>query len=373
MSRFDVLLIAVMVPLIVQARHLSLGSLLGIAVGGSLGAQGGRLFSATSPSGGQVLIALGSVALGCIVGALIGSRIQRLKYRGRWNSFAAGLVIVLGMMAMFVPLRSTPGPLGSILRSSGVVRAIGRLPEPEVLTMPATLFREFIAEYEAGGPKPDLNSTTTTTTVPVPFPVRPKAVSDENHRRIIDAVVRVSAVGCFQPHSATGVIVDGGILTNSHVLEGATEATIATWDGATYDVALRAYAAEDELALLTVPTELRSNALKVSNEKDVTTAYLYGYGDNTTLSGTRVTLKNTAEGPTPGTTDRRFEGTVRRGDSGAPLVTTNGEIIGLNWARERDQIGIGRARIATEIEEFLEERPQGDSLADCETEPTLEG
>lgn len=123
-----------------------------------------------------------------------------------------------------------------------------------------------------------------------------------------------------------------------------------------------AYDPVNELALLSNPKHEAKPDLSFTADKTNAKGWLYGYGDNDTVGNTHP-RSGTADGPAEGTQDRRFQGVVRSG--GAPLVTANGKVMGINWKAETDSVNVGRARPSEAIETFLQTRPKNDASAIC--------
>ncbi|MGB2757312.1 MAG: serine protease, partial [Acidimicrobiia bacterium] len=328
-------------------------------------------FDPKPPQGIQVLIAFVFLGSGLIAGALCGSRIKRLQVERKSNAIVAAAAWIIGTWLVLVPLQTASGALHDILKGSFALRTVGSVPRPDVLTRPADLLSSLATEYDHGGSSSASGSTTTSssTSVAVPFPDRPDGMPARAHKLAVASTVRISTVGCLNPHNATGFVVPEGIVTNSHVVQGTTEVQVSTWNGHAFLAKVIAYDEANELALLSNPKSGVREHLNLGTERRGDHAWLYGYGDNATLSTSNVTLRGTAEGPTPGTLDRRFSGVVRRGDSGAPLITHNGRVVGVNWARETDRLNVGRARPATVLRTFLEDKPKGNPTAICESAP----
>lgn len=277
------------------------------------------------------------------------------------------LEFFMGLWLVLAPLVSTPGAIGELLENSTTVSRLHDVGTIDALSHPAVLIDGLARTYDSGGKSPVAQETTSTSTVPkLPFPDRLKSVSEEVHDRVTNATVHISTNGCLQSHSGTGVLVKGGILTNSHVVEGSSGARVQRWDGTEYEGRVIAYDPANELALLQVKDDVFDSPLVIGKDKEGETGYLYGYGNNRTLSASKVELLDTDTGPSEGSTDRRFEGVIRLGDSGAPVVNGKGQLLGINWARERSDNQIGHMRPAAAIRTFLSSLPTTDPLEVCQ-------
>lgn len=371
MTRFDVIWLLCTAGVAVWGSRRSSGTLMGIILGGVLGSLPALAFDTQPANGLYVLIAFFVLAVGLGIGAVVGTRTLARNTRPRALNATLGVVgCCLGTWLVLVPLRTTPGALRSLFDDSRVVTALAKVPGPSALTRPADLLSALATEYDRGGPS-STTTTSSTTSVQVPFPTQPEGISKATHSNVVRATVRIFSSGCLAPHSASGFVVSDGIVTNSHVVEGADMVQVSTWDGHQYLASVVAYDPENELALLSIPKDAELQKLSFAPDRSNARGWLYGYGNNATLSATQVTLRGTAEGPSAGTLDRRFRGVVRRGDSGAPIVNASGRVMGINWAREVDTLNVGRARPSGAIQEFLRARPTGDSGAVCNQEPVV--
>ena len=163
------------------------------------------------------------------------------------------------------------------------------------------------------------------------------------------------------PPSATGsgvvIVDDGTILTNLHVVQGARRIRVTFSDGLEAEAVVAGVRAEHDLAVLKpekipddlVPATLRSTAdLRIGDEV-VAVGFPFGIGPSASagvvsglkreyisLSGSK--LSNLIQ----------FDAAVNPGNSGGPLVTVDGEVVGivtglLNPTEARVFIGIGFA------------------------------
>jgi S1-C subfamily serine protease len=164
---------------------------------------------------------------------------------------------------------------------------------------------------------------------------------------------RVSGVG-------TGVvIVDKGIiLTNLHVVAGAQRVQVVFSDGLVSEAAVIGQQPENDLAVLQaatipddlVPATLRSTRDLEIGSKVIAVGYPFGIGPSVS-SGVVSGLKreyHSPEGKRLLTNLIQFDAAVNPGNSGGPLVTMDGEVVGIVTAllnpTEHDVfIGIGFA------------------------------
>ena len=155
------------------------------------------------------------------------------------------------------------------------------------------------------------------------------------------------------------VIVDKGvILTNLHVVYGADRVQVVFADGLESDATITGVQPEHDLAVLqaqTIPDDLvaatmRSTANLALGDHVVAVGFPFGIGPSATagvVSGLRREFRS-PEGKRLLTNLIQFDAAVNPGSSGGPLVTADGEVVGivtaiLNPTVERFFVGIGFA------------------------------
>jgi S1-C subfamily serine protease len=155
------------------------------------------------------------------------------------------------------------------------------------------------------------------------------------------------------------VIVDKGIiLTNLHVVFGAKRVQVVFADGLESDATIAGVHPEHDLAVLqaqTIPDDLvaatmRSTADLALGEQVLAVGFPFGIGPSVTagvVSGLRREFLS-PEGKRLLTNLIQFDAAVNPGSSGGPLVTAQGEVVGivtaiLNPTDQRFFVGIGFA------------------------------
>ena len=181
--------------------------------------------------------------------------------------------------------------------------------------------------------------------------IRPSIVNVHGVR--LEAGKPVDAVG-------TGVVIveSGIILTNLHVVAGANKVTVQFFDGLESDAIVIGMRPEHDLAVLQaktlpddlVPATLRSTADLAVGDEVVAVGFPFGIGPSASagvVSGLRREY-HSPEGKRLLTNLIQFDAAVNPGNSGGPLVTRDGEVVGivtgiLNPSAQRVFIGIGFA------------------------------
>ena len=179
------------------------------------------------------------------------------------------------------------------------------------------------------------------------------------------SVVRVNQVGLEESGDTekavgTGVVIEesGIILTNIHVVAGAERISVTFSDGTTSDAHVISVQPEDDLAVLKAhkipddlkPATLRSTrGLKLGDEV-IAVGHPFGIGPSVSsgiVSGLRREYTS-PKGKRIMSNLIQFDAAANPGNSGGPLVTANGEVVGivtaiLNPTEQRVFIGIGFA------------------------------
>ena len=155
------------------------------------------------------------------------------------------------------------------------------------------------------------------------------------------------------------VIIDKGIiLTNLHVVRGFDRIRVTFADGLESDAVVIGTAPEHDLAVLqatTIPDDLAAATMRSTQDlamgdRVVAVGFPFGIGPSVSsgvVSGLRREYRS-PEGKRLLTNLIQFDAAVNRGNSGGPLVTADGEVVGivtaiLNPSDEGVFIGIGFA------------------------------
>jgi len=157
----------------------------------------------------------------------------------------------------------------------------------------------------------------------------------------------------------TGVVIveDGTILTNLHVVQGAQRLSVTFFDGSESEAVVVGARPEHDLAVIrakTLPDDLapatmRSTADLAPGDTVVAVGFPFGIGPSAS-AGVVSGLKREYVSPSGSKLSNliQFDAAVNPGNSGGPLVTADGEVVGivtglLNPTEARVFIGIGFA------------------------------
>jgi putative serine protease PepD len=148
----------------------------------------------------------------------------------------------------------------------------------------------------------------------------------------------------------SGFVIDdqGHIVTNQHVVDGATTIKVRSWDGKTYDATLVGSDASTDLAVIKVDapssaleplTFADSNSVAVG---DSVVAIGSPFGlENTVTSGIVSALHRQMTSPNNFSIDDSIQtdAAINHGNSGGPLLNSSGQVVGVNAQIESDSGG----------------------------------
>ena len=180
------------------------------------------------------------------------------------------------------------------------------------------------------------------------------------HVRGVTEVVDAEVPSTNDTQSGTGVVIvdNGTILTNLHVVHGSKQVRVVFHDGLESDAVVIGVQPEHDLAVLkarTIPDDLSAATLRSTQglrpgEPVIAVGFPFGIGPSVStgvISGLGREYQ-TADGRRALTNLIQFDAAVNPGNSGGPLLTPEGEVIGivtglLNPTEHRVFIGIGFA------------------------------
>jgi S1-C subfamily serine protease len=317
----------------------------------------------------SIVLVLGLIAIGNSVGAFVGGAASRILVHGplrlidRILGAAATFVVaalVLSMVAFGVgslgfPFLSTP------IANSSVLRTIDSLTPPPVKGALAW-FRSLVIDdgipritQALGGPS-------------TPPPVPHVDVDGSAVQAAGRSVVRISgnAFACGQSQTGSGVVVaPGRVLTNAHVVSGVEEPVIETPQDGSAAARVVYFDPIDDLAVLAVDglaTPAVPAAVTLPTGSDAVVDG-YPFGGPFSSQGAEVIGVGTfdvsdiygdSEAPRNVYT---LAADVQQGNSGGPLLTTDGRVAGLVFAKSADTANVGYAMTMEELSPVLAQAP----------------
>ncbi|MGW2475350.1 MarP family serine protease [Streptomyces sp. NPDC001665] len=253
--------------------------------------------------------------------------------------------------------------LGKEVRSSSVLLGVSRVMPPQA----STWFTDFSSVLAQNGfPQvfsPFANEPITEVKAP-----DPALVGSPVAARAKQSIVKVvgTAPSCGKVLEGTGfVFSDRRVMTNAHVVGGVDEPTVQIGgQGRLYDAKVVLYDWQRDIAVLDVP-DLDVKPLRFTGpDTDAETgdsAIVAGFPENGSydVRSARVRARIDANGPDiyhRGTVRRDVYSlytTVRQGNSGGPLLTPEGKVYGVVFAKSLDDPDTGYALTADEIRDDI--------------------
>ena len=258
-----------------------------------------------------------------------------------------------------------PAPKAEVAREKPAPARRVRRPAAWILAGLALVVASWLIAPKPGGVSPqDIQAA-----IEEAFEERAQPTAADAYEVIRPSVVRVRGLsepgageieGYLADESVgTGVVIveDGTILTNLHVVLGAQRLSVTFFDGSESEAQIIGARPEHDLAVIrakTLPDDLapatmRSTADLAPGDAVVAVGFPFGIGPSAS-AGVVAGLRREYVSPSGGKLSNliQFDAAVNPGNSGGPLVTNDGEVVGivtgpLNPTEARVFIGIGFA------------------------------
>lgn len=178
------------------------------------------------------------------------------------------------------------------------------------------------------------------------------------YEKLNPAIVSIDAELPIGVSSGTGCIIDksGVILTSSHVVEDSKKIEVTLHNGHVYPAKILKQTNND-LALITIKTKEDLNIISLGNSEDIKVgqkvlAIGNPFGFNGTLTQGIISRIDYAKDKI------QTDAAINPGNSGGPLITTNGEVVGINQSiynpdNNISNIGIGFAIPINTVKQML--------------------
>lgn len=343
----------------------TLGGLTGLILGGLAAFWAVPAVNDVLPSAqwrGPVSIALAVLLplLGASIGAGFGHDLRRgvdrtgLRPLERLLGGAANVIVValaLSFVGNAVSATGTPG-VSSAVSSSAVLRTIDDL-TPAAVGRPLAQMRAMVLDDGL----PRLNILM----VPREEAVAPVVDLDNPQlEAAAQSVARISGIAYACGKSSTGsgfVVAPDRLVTNAHVVAGVDRPVVELPDQPAREGRVVYFDPVDDLAVVAVE-DLGAEPLRISRTLavgDRAAVQGYPWGGPFTSRGAGVLSVNTA--PVPDVYDEgasprevySIAAEVRPGNSGGPLLTTDGRVAGVIFARAEADVEVGFAMTDAEL------------------------
>ncbi|GGZ13308.1 serine protease [Streptomyces inusitatus] len=251
--------------------------------------------------------------------------------------------------------------LGKEVRSSKVLLGVSRVMPDQA----STWFTDFSSVLAQNG-LPQVFSRFANEPITEVKPPDPALVGSPVAARAQKSIVKVvgTAQSCNKVLEGTGFVFgERRVMTNAHVVGGVDEPTVQIGgEGRLYDAKVVLYDWQRDIAVLDVP-DLKAKPLEFANAdaRSGDGAIVAGFPENGAydVRSARVRGRINADGPDiyhRGTVGRDVYSlftTVRQGNSGGPLLTPEGKVYGVIFARSLDDPDTGYALTVNEIAEDI--------------------
>ena len=184
-------------------------------------------------------------------------------------------------------------------------------------------------------------------------------VYNRTHKGVVEITVTSSGAGSpvpgfgnpgTQQAQGSGFVYDskGDVVTNQHVVDGATSISVKFWDGTTKKATVVGTDASDDLAVIHVdapssmlfPIALGDSTKVAVGDGVIAIGSPFGL-DETVTSGIVSALHRQMTSPNNFTIDDSIQtdAAINHGNSGGPLLNTAGEVVGVNSQIRSDSGG----------------------------------
>ena len=301
-------------------------------------------------------LGMGGQAIGLALGARLRPRTTdgSPSQADRWSGLVAGGLGALVVLWLLLPVVANgPDPLPTVVARSRTVELFETWlpPPPDALAAVQTLagpdFPEVFAALD-----PDLD---------VGPPPAASGLDPAVEASAARSVVKVAGPACYRIQTGTGFVVAPDlVLTNAHVVAGIADPTVERDDGTALDATVVLFDPDLDAALLAVPGMDRP-ALPIVDAGVGAGGGVFGHPLGRPLRIAPFGIEQSVQALGSDIYDedavtRRvlvLAAELAQGDSGAPLVSAAGEVVGMAFAISPDRDGVAFALPATSLVDVL--------------------
>ncbi|MFJ6538473.1 MarP family serine protease [Paenarthrobacter sp. NPDC091711] len=352
---------------------VTLGGIAGFVIGAIAAFMAVPLVSGwVTDSGWRLTATVGAavvlIALGHGLGTMIGRKVRhavRIKPLHAVDRLIGGVVsvvvaaLVMSMLAFSISSLGVPF-VSQQLAESRVIRYIDNLTPTPVKSTMAQLRSTVIGD---GIPKL-IEGIGPVTPVPVPN----ESTDTPALNQAADSVLKIAgtAFECGQNQTGSGFVVSPGrVVTNAHVVAGVSQPVVEVPDGGALPGRVVYFDSQRDIAVLAVDG-LQSSPLPLSADLAVgSPAAFAGYPHGgpfqskpATVQGISTILVPDIYGNNPSPAQvYRLAGDVQPGNSGGPLLTMQGQVAGLIFAKTTTDAALGFALTMEDLEPVAAQAP----------------
>lgn len=309
--------------------------------------------------GATLLLVFGGLSIGAIVGIAISRRLPRGPLRVVDRLFGAALTVIATALVTSI-LAFSVGTLGvpflsPAIAASTVVRTIDSLtPDPAT----AFIARARALAVQDGIPRIIQAFTGPTPEIPADAPTSPGLSAAAS------SVVRIAgtAYACGRNQSGSGfVAAEGRVITNAHVVAGVVEPVVQTPGGQALPGRIVYFDPVDDLAVIRVDGLDSAPLEPTADLPPGTTAVTQGYpfggpfdADPAVVVSVGPQLVSDIYGQSPA--ERQvytLASEVQSGESGGPLLSVDGRVAGVIFAKGVDSENVGYAVAMADVQPVI--------------------
>ncbi len=347
-------------------------SLVGFFLGAVLGVQlaeplGSRLAEGRAQVPIAIACTLAFALLGQLLGLVLGNRLKSHIVRAKVGRYVDAIVgLLLSVVAVLlvswmvaVPLASSPYPsLASAASHSEIVRDVDRV-LPDGMRHVYSKLRRFLDRSGFPPVFGDLPSAPVVAVAPPDATLSPALRARVRHAAGSTVKIYGSAPQCRRRTEGSGFsYAEHYVMTNAHVVAGAQNVTVQDATGAALDATVVRYDPDRDVAVLYVPG-LAAPALRfaarAASSGDPAVVLGYPQDGPFTARAARVRTRATVSGADiygNGNVEREVysvRAVVRSGNSGGPLLASDGSVLGVVFATALDSPDTGFVLTAAEV------------------------